>query len=158
MKTLYSEGCPVVNVSKSPLSESGSEQSRQENSYSRLFHISFLWTLLLFPGSFALGSLLFQVPPATRDALVMTVHAVNALSCLGKHQLIDTARALFTAEASGVVGIFTYRVNSQYFSTGNKCDLIRFCLTSHDNFVHDGFLANAARVGAFFTNGSSIDE
>jgi hypothetical protein len=64
------------------------------------------------------------VAPAAGDALMVTLHAVNTMTGLGKHELVDTIMTGATFEAVGMVRV----------------------VTSHDGFVKDGLVTDAAAV------------
>lgn len=57
-------------------------------------------------------------------AFVMTIHAIYALTCLGKDEFVDTVAADFALEAMSMIRI----------------------VTGHDSFVENGKLANIAAV------------
>lgn len=87
---------------------------------------------LLFPACF--GSFLFCMFAAACYPLVVTAHAVDALAGLCKDELFDLGVARATGEAGGVIGFFA----------------------SHDGFLHDGEVADVARVVALAADGMSV--
>ena len=66
---------------------------------------------------------------ATCDALVMAIHAINALTRLGENELVDPVLADLAFEAVGMVGI----------------------VTGHDSFVENGLPTDVTAVGAVGT-------
>jgi hypothetical protein len=64
------------------------------------------------------------VAPAAGDALVMAFHAINAMTGLGEHELVDTV------------------------VTGTAFEAVRMIrvIPGHDGFVEDGLMADAAFV------------
>lgn len=50
---------------------------------------------------------MFSAPPAPSDAIIMTVHTIDALARLGEHELLYALMARPTCEAGGVIGIFS---------------------------------------------------
>lgn len=60
-------------------------------------------TVRICCGSLFLFPLL--VSPATSDALVVTIHAINTLTCLGKHKFVNPVAANFAFETVGVIRV-----------------------------------------------------
>ena len=72
-----------------------------------------------------LRSLFLLVPlPTSCYPLIVTVHAVDALTCFGKYEFVDPISADFTFETVGVVRV----------------------VAGHDSFVKDGKFADIAAV------------
>ena len=91
--------------------------------------------LLLFFAA-CLCTLLFCMLATASDPLVVTLHTVDALTCLGKDELFDFGMTRSTGEAGGVV---------------------RF-VASHDGLLHDGKMTNVAGVVAFAADRMTIGE
>lgn len=68
--------------------------------------------------------LLLSVPPAPGYSLVMAVHAIDAVTGLGKHELVYAVPTRSALEAVGVVAI----------------------VARHDSFVEDRQAADAAAI------------
>jgi hypothetical protein len=76
------------------------------------------------------------MPAAARNARVVTVHAVNALARLRKHELVDAVLAHLALEAVGMVRV----------------------VPGHDRFVEDGEVADVARVRAVGADRRAVRE
>jgi len=85
-------------------------------------------------GSFLLLPLTLCMTADLCHALVMAAHAVNAVTGLGKDELVDSVVADFALEAVGVVGV----------------------VSRHDCFVENGLLADVAVVAALCTDGGAV--
>lgn len=73
----------------------------------------------------SLGSLFLLVPLSTScHPLVVTVHAVYALTCFGKYEFVDPISADFALETVRVVGV----------------------VAGHDSFVKNGKFADVAAI------------
>lgn len=68
------------------------------------------------------------------DPLVVTVHAVYALTGLGKYKFLNSILANLAFEAVGMIGI----------------------VTGHDSFVQDRFVADIAAIGAACANWRAV--
>jgi hypothetical protein len=64
------------------------------------------------------------VSSAASDALMVTFHTVNTMTCLGEHEFVNTIVTRTTFEAMGVVRV----------------------IASHDGFVENGLVTEAATV------------
>ena len=95
---------------------------------------------IAFAGGGISGPLLFPLALCMTTnfchALVVTVHAVYAVTCLGKDELVDPVVADLALEAVGVIGV----------------------VAGHDRFVEDGLLADVAVVAALCADGGAIGE
>ena len=76
------------------------------------------------------------VPPTPRHALIMAIHAIDALARLGEHELVDAVLADLALEAMGVIGV----------------------VAGHDGLVKDGLLAYIAGVRAVGANWGSVGQ
>jgi hypothetical protein len=85
-------------------------------------------------GSLFLLSLTLCMTTNFCHALVMTVHAVYAMTRLGKDELVDSVVADFALEAVCVIGV----------------------VSGHDCFVENGLLADVAVVAALCTDGGAV--
>ena len=77
-----------------------------------------------------------EVPPATCDALVVALHAIESLTRLGEDELVDTVLATPASEAFGVEGV----------------------VAGHDGLIEDGLVAEAAVVRAVGAYGRAVRE
>ena len=66
----------------------------------------------------------------------MTVHAVDALTCLGKYEFVDPISADFALETVRVVRV----------------------VAGHDSFVKNGELADIAAVGTVGADGGTVGQ
>ena len=74
--------------------------------------------------------------PTSRYPLIMTVHAVDALTCLGKYEFVDPISANLALETMGVVRV----------------------VTGHDSFVKNGEFADIAAVGTVGADGGTVGQ
>ena len=74
--------------------------------------------------------------PDSDHAVVMTLHAVDALTGLGEYEVVDPVLADFAGEAVGVEGV----------------------VAGHDGLIEDGLVAEAAVVRAVGAYGRAVRE
>lgn len=100
-----------------------------------------VWQGITFAGKRGGGVGSFDLLPLTLcmtadfcHPLVMAVHAVNAVTGLGKDELVDSVAADLALEAVGMIRV----------------------VSSHDRLVENGLLADVAVVAAFCTDGGAV--
>lgn len=76
------------------------------------------------------------MPSTSSYALVVAVHAINAVTCLGEHKLVDAIMTCSAFEAVRVVAV----------------------VAGHDSLVEDGLMADTTRVRAIGTDGLAVGE
>lgn len=73
---------------------------------------------------------------ASRYPLVVTVHAIDALTCFGKYKFVNPISANLALEAVGVVGV----------------------VPGHDGFVKNREFADIAAVGTVGADGGTVGQ